>query len=125
MSCIGSKEGCCHHPLFHAIQVLAVSSAASAFKLLADVPPVTMAAWRLQLTGLLLMPPAIVQYWQLSAGVRCSLLLKSPVSNGCPFLEKSNVSGPSHTGVSVCLHAAYAHDTLLQSSSSGRTRAPC
>ena len=33
-----------------------MSSAASAFKVLSDVPPVTMAAWRLQLTGLLLMP---------------------------------------------------------------------
>lgn len=50
------------------LQILAVSSAATAFKLVSDVPAVTLAAWRLQLTGVLLLPGAIIQYRKLSSG---------------------------------------------------------
>lgn len=50
------------------MQIVSVSSAATAFRTVSDVSSVILAAWRLQLTGLLLLPGAIIQYWQLSAG---------------------------------------------------------
>jgi len=43
-------------------QVLAVSSAASVFGLMPDVPPMTLAAWRLQLTAAVLAVGAVVQW---------------------------------------------------------------
>ena len=42
-------------------QVCAVSSAAVAFALMSEVPPITLAAWRLQLTAVLLGIGAAVQ----------------------------------------------------------------
>mmetsp|Transcript_15190 Transcript_15190/g.26341 ORF Transcript_15190/g.26341 Transcript_15190/m.26341 type:complete len:442 (+) Transcript_15190:67-1392(+) len=44
--------------------VLAVSSAASAFKQMMDVPAITLAAWRLQLTGVLLSIGAVWQWFR-------------------------------------------------------------
>lgn len=49
------------------MQVLAVSSAAAVFSKMSDVPAITLAAWRLQLTSLVLLPGAIVQYRRLEA----------------------------------------------------------
>ena len=48
--------------------LLAVSSAAVVFASIPDVPTFTLAAWRLQLTTLLLTPAAIHQYRQLTTG---------------------------------------------------------
>ena len=48
--------------------LLAVSSAAVVFASIPDVPTFTLAAWRLQLTTLLLAPAAIHQYRQLTTG---------------------------------------------------------
>ena len=48
--------------------LLAVSSAAVVFASIPDVPTFTLAAWRLQLTALLLTPAAIHQYRQLTTG---------------------------------------------------------
>ena len=49
--------------------LVAVSSAAVVFASIPDVPTFTLAAWRLQLTTLLLTPAAIYQYRQLTAGI--------------------------------------------------------
>ena len=51
-----------------AASLLAVSSAAVVFASIPDVPTFTLAAWRLQLTTLLLTPAAIHQYRQLTPG---------------------------------------------------------
>lgn len=51
------------------VQVIAVSSAATVFSYMRDVPPLTLAAWRLQLTALLLCPGAVYQYRTLTAGI--------------------------------------------------------
>ena len=48
--------------------LLAVSSAAAVFASIPDVPTFTLAAWRLQLTTLLLTPAAIHQFRQLTPG---------------------------------------------------------
>lgn len=50
------------------VQILAVSSAAAAFDQMPQVPPLTLASWRLQLTSVILMPGCI---WQLRGLVRC------------------------------------------------------
>lgn len=48
-----------HHP--PALQVFAVSSAAVVFAMMSEVPAITLAAWRLQLTSVLLGFGAAVQ----------------------------------------------------------------
>lgn len=48
-------------PSSRAPQVLSVSSAAVVFAMMSDVPPITLAAWRLQLTSVLLGVGAAVQ----------------------------------------------------------------
>lgn len=50
------------------MQVVAVSSAATAFRSMEEVPPLTLAAWRLQLTAMLLFPGAVIQYRKLAPG---------------------------------------------------------
>lgn len=50
------------------MQVIAVSSAATAFAYMRDVPALTLASWRLQLTAVLLSIGAVYEYRQLSAG---------------------------------------------------------
>ncbi len=52
------------HPHAHncTAQVLAVSSAAAVFKMMEDVPAITLAAWRLQLTTVLLFMGAAWQW---------------------------------------------------------------
>lgn len=57
------------------LQVVAVSSAATAFRSMREVAPMTLAAWRLQLTALLLFPGAVIQYRNLAPG---NLLLLVP-----------------------------------------------
>lgn len=74
--------------------LVAVSSAAVVFASIPDVPTFTLAAWRLQLTTLLLTPAACYQYRQLTPGtpecglptllfqVLCSILLHLTKYNG-------------------------------------------
>ena len=50
--CMGTARAARRRPV--APQVLAVSSAATAFSKVNDVPAITLAAWRLQLTSVLL-----------------------------------------------------------------------
>jgi len=50
--------------------VLAVSSAGVVFSTMPDVPPINLAAWRLQLTSLLLIPGAIANWRKMSADRR-------------------------------------------------------
>ena len=50
------------------VQVLAVSSAGAVFATMRKVPALTLAAWRLQLTTLLLVPGCIVNYRSLPSG---------------------------------------------------------
>lgn len=57
--------------------LLAVSSAAVVFASVPDVPTFTLAAWRLQLTALLLTPAAIYQYRQLTTDDKRRLLKDS------------------------------------------------
>ena len=52
------------------MQVFAVSSAGAVFKLMGKVPPLSLAAWRLQLTTLLLLPGCIINFRSLSPGAR-------------------------------------------------------
>jgi len=54
------------------VQVFAVSSAGAVFKLLAAVPPLSLAAWRLQLTTLLLLPGCVVNFRNLPPGACAS-----------------------------------------------------
>jgi len=49
-------------------QVMAVSSAGAVFATMRDVPPLSLASWRLQLTTLLLLPGCIFNYCSLPAG---------------------------------------------------------
>lgn len=49
-------------------QVFAVSSAATVFQLMAEVPPITLASWRLQLTTLILAAGAAWQWRGLVGG---------------------------------------------------------
>jgi drug/metabolite transporter (DMT)-like permease len=58
------------------MQIIAVSSAASGFKELEndDMPPLTVAAWRLQATTLVLAPPALYQWRHAAAEVRLKTL---------------------------------------------------
>lgn len=53
------------------VQVCAISSAGTAFEEMAEVPPLTLAAWRLQLTSVLLLIGAAYQ-WR-TAMVRCAV----------------------------------------------------
>ena len=53
-----------HMPL----QVLAASSSAAVFAALRGVPPIRLAAWRLQCTALLLTPGAVYEYCRLPPG---------------------------------------------------------
>ena len=71
-------------------QVFAVSSAGAVFKLLGTVPPLSLAAWRLQLTTLLLLPGCVINFRSLSPGTQLSL---------CPSLVpevESSSSGRVH-----------------------------
>ena len=52
------------------MQVIAVSSAGAVFKLLGAVPPLSLAAWRLQLTTLLLLPGCVANFRSLSPGAK-------------------------------------------------------
>lgn len=63
--------------------LLAVSSAAVVFASVPDVPTFTLAAWRLQLTALLLTPAAIYQYRQLTTGTWQCQLHSSFAASGC------------------------------------------
>jgi hypothetical protein len=92
-------------------QVLAVSSAATVFKLMAEVPPITLAAWRLQLTTLLLLPGAVVQYRALQPGVQREVL-----SNGA-WLAGSGACLAAHFALWVWSleHTTLAHSLLLVS----------
>lgn len=58
--------------LHGAVQILAVSSAASVFRVLQDeeVPSLTVVAWRLQATTLVLLPPSIYQWRHAAAETR-------------------------------------------------------
>jgi hypothetical protein len=49
-------------------QVFAVSSAGAVFKLMGTVPPLSLAAWRLQLTTLLLLPGCAINFRSLPPG---------------------------------------------------------
>ena len=51
------------------LQVFAVSSAGAVFKLMGAVPPLSLAAWRLQLTTLLLLPGCVVNFRGLTPGM--------------------------------------------------------
>lgn len=66
-------------PHMHFAQVLAVSSAATVFSLMPEVPPLMLAAWRLQLTSVVLAAGAA---WQWSRMVGLIILLDQP----CPLL---------------------------------------
>lgn len=60
------------------LQVLSVSSAGPLFEFMSDVPALTLPAWRLQLTALLLLVPGIWQYSRFSTGdVRLHCMLHS------------------------------------------------
>lgn len=61
------------YPLL-AAAVFAVSSAAVVFQMMPLVPPITLAAWRLQLTGVLLLPGAAVQGWGMGQDLRRQLV---------------------------------------------------
>ena len=52
--------------------LVAVSSAAVVFASIPDVPTFALAAWRLQLTTVLLSPAAIFQYTKLTPGAWCA-----------------------------------------------------
>ena len=39
------------------------------FKELPEVPPVTLAAWRLQLVSMIMVPPCLAQWWGMTSGV--------------------------------------------------------
>ena len=52
-----------------AASLVAVASAAVVFASIKDVPTFALAAWRLQLTTVLLSPAAVFQYFKLSSGV--------------------------------------------------------
>lgn len=58
-----------HAPLYAypllAASVIAVSSAATVFASMAEVPPLTLAAWRLQLTTVLQTPMGLIQFIRL------------------------------------------------------------
>ncbi|KAK9915319.1 hypothetical protein WJX75_007587 [Coccomyxa subellipsoidea] len=56
--------------LLLAAAVVAVSSAATAFRSMREVAPMTLAAWRLQLTALLLFPGAVIQYRNLAPALQ-------------------------------------------------------
>jgi drug/metabolite transporter (DMT)-like permease len=53
-----------------------VSSAATAFEKIRDVPPLTLAAWRLQLTSVLLGIGAVVQWRKVSPELRSHTIHK-------------------------------------------------
>ncbi|BDA43498.1 hypothetical protein COCOBI_04-5100 [Coccomyxa sp. Obi] len=57
-----------------AAAVVAVSSAATAFRSMEEVPPLTLAAWRLQLTAMLLFPGAVIQYRKLAPALQVEAL---------------------------------------------------
>ncbi|CAL8468535.1 g8075 [Coccomyxa elongata] len=57
-----------------AAAVVAVSSAATAFRSMDEVPPLTLAAWRLQLTAMLLFPGAVIQYRKLAPALQIEAL---------------------------------------------------
>ena len=62
-----------------------VSSAGVVFASLPEVPTFTLAAWRLQTTGFLLIPGAIYQYVNIPAGATAALhLLPATLLWSCP-----------------------------------------
>mmetsp|Transcript_32074 Transcript_32074/g.76227 ORF Transcript_32074/g.76227 Transcript_32074/m.76227 type:complete len:412 (-) Transcript_32074:512-1747(-) len=60
---------------FLAVGILAVSSAPVVFRSMPEVPPVNLAAWRLQLTSVLLIPLAMFEWRRMSADKRRSTML--------------------------------------------------
>ncbi|KAK9824921.1 hypothetical protein WJX74_006823 [Apatococcus lobatus] len=62
-----------------AAAIISVSSAAVTFASMTEVPPVTLAAWRLQLTSFLLAPGAVYQYRHMPSDQRQQLLRSVPL----------------------------------------------
>ena len=74
------------------LSVIGVSCAGTMFQQIDEIPPILRASWRLQATSLLLLPLALVQWWQSSADLkqRC--------------LEKRTIYIMGISGFSVGLH---------------------
>lgn len=60
--------------------LMAVSSAGVAFAMIREVPPITLAAWRLQMTSVLLVIAAAVQWTSLDAATKADTLRHSTLA---------------------------------------------
>ena len=74
-----------------------MSSAAPVFDLLPDVPAITLAAWRLQLTTMLLVVPGSYQLWSLTSGEAVRVLSRAAQET---VAESSCACAQSSDGVS-------------------------
>jgi hypothetical protein len=93
--------------------VLAVSSAATVFSEMREVPALTLAAWRLQLTALVLLPGAVAQHRRLEPEDKARALL------AMRWLAASGACLAVHFGAWVwgLQHTSLAHSVLWVSTS--------
>ncbi|GLC33755.1 hypothetical protein PLESTM_000107800 [Pleodorina starrii] len=109
------QQGHGHVPLFAypllVAAVFAVSSAATVFSLMPEVPAITLAAWRLQLTSVLLGVGAVAQWRHLSPSDRSRAL------RSCGWLVGSGACLAVHFGSWVwgLQHTSLTHSLLLVS----------
>ena len=94
--------------------VLGVSSAGAILSSLDDIPPLMRASWRLQITVLMLLPFAILQYKQMDNQKRAKMIEKRTLL----ILFGSGVALAAHFGTWVTSldHTSLAHSLLFVTS---------